>query len=127
MLPPSLQYIYLSACSLPTLPKLWYIHVSRWVVFSLSQMQVNVQVQMQGGVGDSCIFRRIGIWKWTLFRSSSSSCVAHEKKKISVGIRCFSDIYKDTYHQSYICGIHVSRGILRGLLRVSLFLVINMK
>lgn len=24
-------------------------------------MQVNVQVQMQGGVGDSCIFRRIGI------------------------------------------------------------------
>lgn len=67
MLPPSLQYIYLSACSLPTLPKLWYIHVSRWVVFSLSQMQVNVQVQMQGGVGDSCIFRRIGIWDGLFF------------------------------------------------------------
>lgn len=88
-------------------------------------MQVNVQVQMQGGVGDSCIFRRIGIrnglffvlllvWRMKFFF-------------FSVGIRCFSDIYKDTYHQSYICGIHVSRGILRGLLRISLFLVINMK
>lgn len=61
-------------------------------------MQVNVQVQMQGGVGDSCIFRRIGIWKWTLFRSS---CVAHEKKK-TVGIRCFSDIYKDIINRTFV-------------------------
>lgn len=35
--------------------------------FFLSQMQVNVQVQMQGGVGDSCIFRRIGIWNRLFF------------------------------------------------------------
>lgn len=95
MLPPCLQYIYLSACRLHTLPKLWYIHVSRWVVFSLSQMQVNVQVQMQGGVGDSCIFRRIGIRNGLFF-----VLVAHDF--FSLGIRCFSDIYKDMINRTFV-------------------------
>lgn len=69
-------------------------------------MQVNVQVQMQGGVGDSCIFRRIGIWKWTLFRSSSSSCVAHEKKKKIQSAFVASPIYikiSSIVHLWYTC------------------------
>lgn len=101
MLPPCLQYIYLSACRLHTLPKFWYIHVSRWVVFSLSQMQVNVQVQMQGGVGDSCIFRRIGIWNRLFF------VLLLVWRMIfffffSLGIRCFSDIYKDIINRTFV-------------------------
>lgn len=96
MLPPCLQYIYLSACRLHTLPKFWYIHVFRWVVFSLSQMQVDVQVQMQGGVGDSCIFRRIGIWNGLFF------VLVWRMKFFSLGIRCFSDIYKDIINRTFV-------------------------
>lgn len=61
-------------------------------------MQVNVQVQMQGGVGDSCIFRRIGIWNRLFF----VLLVWRMKKKNSVGIRCFSDIYKDIINRTFV-------------------------
>lgn len=65
-------------------------------------MQVNVQVQMQGGVGDSCIFRRIGIWNRLFFVLLLLLVWRIIFFFFSVGIRCFSDIYKDIINRTFV-------------------------
>lgn len=87
----SLLAIYISLCMQATyVTKVLVYSCFSLGRFSLSQMQVNVQVQMQGGVGDSCIFRRIGIWNGLFF--VLLLLLVWRMEIFSVGIRYFSDI-----------------------------------